>query len=327
MKRKILCTLALIGAMSMQTFAAPNMAVTIDGKAVAGGNAVVENGITYIAVRPFAEAMGLNVNWEAETKTVTVTNNGPLSITFTIGENAYTFAKTAPMKLSGEPIVIDSASYIPADVVTDLLNYDVTAENNVVNIVTGSETAEDEIVSGEAAEDESTENDSQEKAVGTVKEVSESEILFEDDEMGQVRLNKSEDVIVKDSLGNDIDIDEIKEGDKLEVVYSDAMTKSLPPLNNPVSITLISAEENEDEKAAGEGVVSEVSEKEILFTDDVRGDVRLNKSENVKVTDEDGNEADIDSIEKGDKLKVVYGDAMTMSIPPLNNPVSVVILK
>lgn len=334
MKRKILCALALIGAMSTQTFADNTMTVAIDGNNIADSSAVVENGVTYISVRPVAEALGLNVDWASDTKTVTVSNNGPLYITFTIGENAYTFAKTAPMELSGAPVIIDSASYIPADVVTDLLNYEIVEEDNVLNIVTGADVSvEDDTASGEAVENENTENENtsedaviseQNEGTGTVKEVSDTEILFEDEAMGEVRLNKSDNVKVTDEDGNAVDIDSIEEGTKLIVEYGDVMTKSLPPLNNPVSITVCKADE---EKVTGTGVVAEVSEDEILFDDDVKGEVRLNKSDNVKVTDEDGNAVDINSIEVGANLTVEYGKAMTMSIPPLNNPVSITVLK
>lgn len=332
MKRKILCTLALIGAMSTQVIANNNMTVAIDGNNVANSSAVVENGVTYISVRPVAEALGLNVDWASDTKTVTVSNKGPLYITFTIGENAYTFAKTAPMELSGAPVIIDSASYIPADVITDLLNFEIAENNNVLNIITGADVdVEDENTSGEAVEDnkedENTSNDAvedeQNEGTGTVKEVSDSEILFEDDVMGEVRLNKSDDVKVTDEEGNAVDINTIEEGTKLIVEYGDVMTKSLPPLNNPVSITVC----KDDESYIGTGIVTDVSEKEILFNDEVRGEVRLNKSDNVKVTDEDGNEVDINSIEVDTKLTVEYGKAMTMSIPPLNNPVSIIVLK
>ena len=73
MKKKILCTLALIGAMSTSAFA-DSTTVAIDGKVVENSNVVVEDGVTYIPVRPVAEALGLNVEWTAETKSVAISN-------------------------------------------------------------------------------------------------------------------------------------------------------------------------------------------------------------------------------------------------------------
>ncbi len=334
MKRKFLCALALMGAMSTQTLADNTMTVAIDGNNISDSSAVVENGVTYISVRPVAEALGLDVDWEADTKTVILSNKGPLYITFTIGENAYTFAKTAPMELSGAPVIIDSASYIPADVITELLNFEISEDGNVLNIITGADiSVDDDIVSGEAVENENTEdeNSSEETAeseknegTGIVTEVSEDEILFEDEAIGEVRLNKSDDVKVTDEDGNTVDINSIEVGAVLIVEYGDVMTKSLPPLNTPLSITVC---KSDYESYTGTGIVTEVSEDEILFNDDVKGEIRLNKSSDVKVTDEDGNEIDIDSIEVDTKLTVEYGKAMTMSIPPLNNPVSITVLE
>lgn len=214
MKKKLLATLALTASMAVSAFA--GTAVTINGQAVENAQAIVENGATYIAVRPIADALGLNVEWKADTKTVVVTNGGPLYITFKIGVNGYTFAKTAPMELSGAPIVVDSTTYVPADVFTDLFEYTVTNENGTVNIVT----------------------EDKESAVGfgTVTEVSADEILFNDEIKGDVRLSKGDSVKVTDENGNDVNINSITVGTKLTVEYGDAETMSLPPLNNPVSI-------------------------------------------------------------------------------------------
>ena len=214
MKKKLLATLALTASMAVSAFA--GTAVTINGQAVENAQAIVENGATYIAVRPIADALGLNVEWKADTKTVVVTNGGPLYITFKIGVNGYTFAKTAPMELSGAPIVVDSTTYVPADVFTDLFEYTVTNENGTVNIVT----------------------EDKESAVGfgTVTEVSADEILFNDEIKGDVRLSKGDSVKVTDENGNDVNINSINVGTKLAVEYGDAETMSLPPLNNPVSI-------------------------------------------------------------------------------------------
>lgn len=214
MKKKLLATLALTTSMTVSAFA--GTAVTINGKAIENANAIEENGATYIAVRPIADALGLNVEWNGDTKTVVVTNGGPLYITFQIGVNGYTFAKTAPMELSGAPILVNSTTYVPADVFTDLLQYTVTNENGTVNIVTEDK----EIATG----------------FGTVSEVSDEEILFNDEIKGEVRLNKSDNVKVTDENGNSVDINSITVGTKLTVEYSDAETMSLPPLNNPISI-------------------------------------------------------------------------------------------
>lgn len=215
MKKKLLCTLALIGALSTSAFAAESVA--INGTVIKNSSVIEENGNTYISVRPIAEALGLNVDWISETKTVTISNGGPLYITFNIGENGYTFAKTAPMPLSGAPVIINSTAYVPADIITELLSYEIKEDGNILNIITEAESA---------------------KAEGIVTDVTDDEILFEDSVRGEVRLNKSDNVKVTDDEGNAVDIDSITVDTKLVVEYGKAMTMSIPPLNNPISIVV-----------------------------------------------------------------------------------------
>lgn len=217
MKKKILCTLALIGAINTSAFAAESIA--FNGKTVDNSSVIEENGITYISVRPIAEALGLNVEWIGETKTVIISNGGPLYITFSIGNNGYTIAKTAPMPLSASPIIVNSTTYVPTDVITDLLSYEIKEENNVLNIITDEEKT-------------------QATGKGIVIEVSDEEILFNDETRGEIRLNKSDAVIVMDEEGNELDINTISVDTRLIVEYGNAMTMSIPPLNNPVTIVI-----------------------------------------------------------------------------------------
>ncbi len=221
MKKKILCTLALISAFSTSAVAAGS--VTINNAAIENSSVIEESGNTYISVRPVAEALGLNVEWIGETKTVVLSNGGPLYITFSIGENGYTFSKTAPMPLSSAPIVVNSTSYIPVDVITDLLSYEVEYDGNILNIKT---------------DEEATDKIAAEGFTGIVTEVSDEEILFNDSVKGEVRLNKSDNVKVTDLNGNTVDIDSITVDTKLVVEYGEAMTMSIPPFNNPVSIVV-----------------------------------------------------------------------------------------
>lgn len=228
MKKKLLCTLALIGAMSTSALAATSVA--INNKTIDNSSVIEENGTTYISVRPVAEALDLNVEWISETKTVILSNGGPIYITFSIGENGYTFAKTAPMPLSGAPIIINSATYVPVDVVTDLLSYKVEEDGNTLNIKTDETTTE--------IDEAATDKIAAEGFTGIVTEVSEEEILFNDFVKGEVRLNKSDNVKVTDLNGNTVDINSITVDTKLVVEYGEAMTMSIPPLNNPISIVV-----------------------------------------------------------------------------------------
>lgn len=253
MKKKLLCVLALTGVMSMSVMAAPKIAV--DNKVVENSEIVEQNGIQYFPVRPVAEALGLSVEWKAEDKSVVVTNGGPLYVTFKIGENAYTFAKTAPMPFSGAPVIIDSRTYIPIDIMSDLFAFEVMEKDDVVNIVTKYQeeiteepsleivTEETEETTAEATADDTDKGfadlEEKAKASGTVTEVDEEKITFEDSERGTVILTKGGDTKAYDKDGNEIDINTITADMKLSVEYGPAMTMSIPPINNPVSVTVI----------------------------------------------------------------------------------------
>ncbi len=79
------------------------------------------------------------------------------------------------------------------------------------------------------------------------------------------------------------------------------------------------------ETAVGEGVVFSVSENEIVINDSERGEVVLIISEETAITDSDGNPLDSEALAEGTKITVEYGEEMTVSLPPENNPVSIVV--
>ena len=61
------------------------VAVTLDGKRVLEGEAVIINSVTYVPLRSFSELMGANdISWNAKTRTATV-KKGSLSIFLTSG--------------------------------------------------------------------------------------------------------------------------------------------------------------------------------------------------------------------------------------------------
>ena len=57
------------------------------------------------------------------------------------------------------------------------------------------------------------------------------------------------------------------------------------------------------------------------------GEVRLCPNDDTKITDEDGKDIALTDIKVNAEIKVEYGDIMTDSLPPLNNPISIKIVK
>ncbi len=77
--------------------------------------------------------------------------------------------------------------------------------------------------------------------------------------------------------------------------------------------------------------VTEINKDEkytsLTVNDRSRGeDVVVNVTDETKISDEDGKELGFDAIQKGSVLKIVYSDVMTMSLPPMTNAVSIVVM-
>ncbi len=250
MKRYIVSGLALaLAAGSLVHADDVSKQITLNGESTEAQTAVY-NGLDYVPVRALAEAYGLSVEWTGETKTVVITNGGPIYITFSIGENGYTFAKTAPMKLSGAPILENGRTFIPADAAAELLGLEITESEGVIDFDVPDEEAVTEEISEEATEEEPSaeavgdekeeqqDDDEVISGTGVISEISDEEILFDDSEKGEVRLTLGGEVVIYDKDGNEISAEDLEVGENAEVVYGKAMTMSIPPLNNPVSITV-----------------------------------------------------------------------------------------
>lgn len=290
MKKKIIAftlTMALLtGAAGVNAAQDINGSFSVDGKEITA----VSNGM--ICVREAAEALGFKVEWIAESKTITLTK-GAVYITFTIGEDGYTFARTAPMPLGAAPEIKNGKTYVPVELFTELMQLTASADENGINIITVNE------LTGNA----------------TVTSVSSGTITVKDKEIGEVVLHISKNTKITDADGNAVKAEDITEDSELEVVYGDAMTQSLPPQNNPKSIVVITkAEDNAEDNAIIDtlsitGSVTAIENGMII----VESDEDSNNTVALKITDNTNGNTDV---KKGDKVTAAYSPIMTRSIPP-----------
>ncbi|MEK3884377.1 copper amine oxidase N-terminal domain-containing protein [Paenibacillus sp. PL2-23] len=82
----------------------------INGQAITAPSAYLhENGTVMVPLRAAAEALGYELTWEAETRTVRV---GPV-ISLQIGEDEYLYAKMAPFRLGTAPVLSGGVTYVP----------------------------------------------------------------------------------------------------------------------------------------------------------------------------------------------------------------------
>lgn len=207
----ILICFAVLGS-STAVFAAPEY-IDIDGTVI---ETTDYNGKCLIPVRAVAETMGYQVQWAADTKTVVLVKDAHY-ITFTIGIDGYTFAKIAPMPLGCTPVIIDDTAYVPFEILTEIMNVD-----------------------GSYVDDGFVIKSNVESSKAVITSVDNGNFQVEDEAIGQVILVVNDDTSLLDCDGNVISSQDLKVNNVIEVVYGEAMTMSIPPLNNPISIKLIS---------------------------------------------------------------------------------------
>lgn len=141
--------------------------------------------------------------------------------------------------------------------------------------------------------------------------------------------DNSMDIVLKISEDTKIDLDSIKEGDIVTATYSKAMTRSIPPQTNAVSV--IKDNDDNNDNAASEplplsvmnlnAVISEITTgeyKSILVDDsnNKNSQISLNIDDNTIIIKATGEPLNFSDLKEGDKINVVHSPAMTFSLPP-----------
>ncbi len=251
--------------------------IIIDNKIIENAEIIIssEDNITLFPVRKVFEEMGYTIEWNNDTKSVAIVNL-PHYITFTIGIDGYTFAKTAPLKLNKAPELIDGTTYAPITLLSEIIGMDVSVDENN-NLIINTE------------------------ALSEVEPSTESETLSENEFSTESESSTENESFAEDESSADGE----NSGDE-------------------TSNEETSAEENILE--ANAKVVS-VNDNEILINDVEKGEISLVKNDDTEIMFDDGTQASLSDIEKNSNLFVQYGEEMTLSIPPINNPEKIVIFK
>ena len=104
--------------------------LTVDGKNVdisALPAAYDENGCVMVPLRAVAEAMGYDVEWNSEEKSVEISDGEWAALAY-IGEDSYTaysktaIGMTAPQNYGAAAVIVDGTTFVPADMF-ELLDY------------------------------------------------------------------------------------------------------------------------------------------------------------------------------------------------------------
>lgn len=198
--------------------ATPQFKVAVNGSEInAPAPFEKEDGTLMLPLRAFTEAFGFTVEWQGETGTIVMTK-GPQYITMSAFADGYTFAKTAPMLLGTAPILTDGVTYVPSNFVTDILGGAFKIEMDGTIHLYDAESANVALVNSVNAE--------------------EKQILVNDITKGEVVLVISDETTITDEEGNPFAFESLEEGHTLKITYGEAMTMSIPPINNPSVIVV-----------------------------------------------------------------------------------------
>lgn len=270
-----------------------------------------ENGTLMIPLRATAEAMGFDVQWHGDTGDITL-ENGALYVKMNAFADGYSFSKMAAVKLGTAPIAENGMTFVPAEFITEVMGGDYRTTENGIKMVWG---------------------EMKDVAVIDSVDSDEKQLTVTDTIKGEVVLNIDDNTYITDQEGNEIAFADLTEGLTLRVTYSDMMTRSIPPQNAPQVIVVLDGSPAvvlpddvivEDAKTA---VIGEVNAEEntVTVTDSELGEVILAIG-NTEIFDADGKETDVNALQNGMTVRVEYGDIMTMSLPPVNNPKTIKII-
>ena len=267
-------------------------------------NAKEFDGKMMLPLRGLCEALGMNVGWDNDTRTITI-EKMPVYITCTPDADGYTFARTAPQLLGSAPILENGTTYVPMNFADEILGAKVSEEDGVISIDTVAEETESE--APEAAVNEAL-----------LTAIGEENITIYDTKLGEVVANITEETVITDAEGKALEVKDLTEGVMLEVKYAEFMTMSLPPITNALEIKVTSLEQfevmNETVVAVGAGeeaVAITVGDKENPAMQTV-----INFPADKAVVDVTGEDADAANLSEGAKIMAIVATASTRSLPP-----------
>lgn len=303
MNKKILAgtMAAMMAASSMVATAADKELDVFVNDTEIALDAFEENGKVMVPVRAVCEALDMEVVWNDEAKRVEITKL-PTYVTFTPFADGYTFARTAPMMLGTAPQLLgDGVTYVPSEFFGEILPVDCEISDEGIKISVAE-------VSEETTEEQPVEETVKAKVL--VTEITENGAMIYDPERGDVSLNITEETVVTNEAGEKT---ELAAGKLAEVEYSPAMTMSLPPIANAVSVTVMEAVDYE----LVETTVKGIEESGILVGEDESSLTLFVKTEDFSAIDAEGNS--IEEIAEGSKITAIVSTISTKSLPPQKN--------
>ena len=247
---------------------------------------------TMIKLRDVAEACGLKLLWNPETEVVGV-EFGENKFEIKAGENTYHLNEEKGM-FYGKAEIKEGRTYMSAEFF-DMVGMICVVDGTRVQLIRKESMPENSAV---------------------IKSMSEGVILVHDRNLGEVELVLSRETKFYDEEGAEILASNLYPGNIVKVIYSDAMTLSLPPMNNPLEIHLLNADFMNQLEI--EGTIETIGEGYVIVKDvkDYQK-LRLVFDEDTTVSHITGNRRlyRVDDLKEGMKVKAVVSNMFTRSIP------------
>lgn len=135
--------------------------------------------------------------------------------------------------------------------------------------------------------------------------------------MELVRLVVDRNTVIRDMFGNALNPRDLREGMRIDAVFSAAMTRSIPPQSRAYRITVIG---DSSDFAFSEGRVLEVDTRNgFLLTGnpfDTMSQIRYVVTDSTTIRDRRGRTIRLRDLRPRDFVRVMHATFMTMSIPP-----------
>ena len=299
-------TLALIiaSAMAVSSFAVsaaaeeesyPEVKVVIDGSEIeADQPAVIVDSRTMVPIRVIAETLGIEVNWEAETKTVTFSKD-TLSASMVVGEAVLNVTKgemTIPVDIDAPAIIINSRTMVPVRFISENFGAEVDWDAETKTVSVTSPKAEEPAVSEDESADQTEEKDTVEGESEETTEAAEDADKASTDELiaaaktavsyadqlkeNKNKLSKSQQKSLNDYADSAAAAIETLEADDVteEAIAAcdediKAATSGLMDLAKAAKVTLVDPEQPAEEEKSEEEKAPEVTADEVkaLYTE------------------------------------------------------------
>ncbi|WP_326907182.1 hypothetical protein [Sedimentibacter sp. MB31-C6] len=145
--------------------------------------------------------------------------------------------------------------------------------------------------------------------------------------MQVVTLVIGRDTIIRDQFGQPMLLRDLREGMRVDAVFSVAMTRSIPPQSTAYSITVLN---DSMQSSFTEGRVMDVDlVNSFLYTGDpfdIYSQMRFIITDSTNIRDRRGRIIRLRNIRPGDFVRIEHANFMTMSIPPQTTAFDVQVL-